>query len=150
MIGDAEWFALAVPFNKYQPALTTSSQTLQRIGEPLLRQVFEVFTAALVLNHQLAVQANAEIANGIGFKVRIDERKRQVGFVALILGDHLADRMAYAFVLRRVTGNGDRIVKFSQQCRAGLGQCIAAIGRPVGLKTVARAQPGQQPDNAKK
>ena len=145
VIGLTQRLALAVALEEHQPALAAARQALQGVGDALLGQAGELFLPALILDQQLAVDADAQLAHPCRLQIRVDEFQGDITLVALITRQEVADGVPYRLVLGGKGGDINRAIELFKQSAASRREGIAATGCPVCGKGVARAEPRQHP-----
>jgi hypothetical protein len=147
MVGRAERIALAMAGEEQDPALALTRQAQQGIGERLFAELLHLLAASLVVQQQLAVEGDAQLAHLFRVGVGIDEFQRHIGLDALVASHEFLDGAAQRVVLAGEGGDAHRVVQFGQQLAAVLGEGIAAACGPVGLVRIAGAEPGQGADH---
>ena len=84
VIGDAVQAPLTVALERHHQALARAREPHERVDERLLVVVGQVLAPLVVLEHGLAVGADARRLRELGFLARIDERDGEVGLEALV------------------------------------------------------------------
>ena len=86
-------------------ALFLAGDTQQGIGQVLFGKGLQFFAASLVGQQKLAIQCYTQLANPLGFCIRIDELQFHVGFITLVAGDQVLNMLTNQRILGRECGN---------------------------------------------
>ena len=117
VIGDAIQAALAVSVERHHQALARAREPHQCIDERLLVVIGQALAFPVVLDHGLAVDADAGRLREPGFFARVDETQADVGFDALIARQevlHLFAQVAAHILAHGESGYLDRPAKLDQ------------------------------------